>query len=106
MSKNIKNNPRLILNQIKWTEKFDLKKIIIYYLHRGAPENTKSIYGKEIKLIGKSFIETYSAFIPYHRILNMIVELYLIDLNLCINDLLDIMNKSHSSDHIFFLSFH
>ncbi|MCJ2513772.1 MAG: DUF504 domain-containing protein [Candidatus Thermoplasmatota archaeon] len=71
MSKNIKNNPRLILNQIKWTEKFDLKKIIIYYLHRGAPGNTKSIYGKEIKLIGKSFIETYSAFIPYHRILKI-----------------------------------
>jgi hypothetical protein len=35
----------------------------------------------------------------------MIVELYLIDLNLYINDLLDIMIKSHSSDHIFFFKF-
>jgi uncharacterized protein (UPF0248 family) len=71
MSRYIKNNPRLILNQIKWNEKFELEKIIIFYLHRGAPENKKIIYGKEIKLIGKSFIETHSKIIPYHRILKI-----------------------------------
>jgi uncharacterized protein (UPF0248 family) len=71
MSIYIKNNPRLILNQIKWNKKFELEKIIIIYLHRGAPNNTKVIYGEDIKLIGKSFIETYSASIPYHRILKI-----------------------------------
>ena len=67
----IKNNPRLLLNQIKWVRKFDLEKIIIYYLHRGAPKNTKIITGKEIKLIGKSFVETHTSVIPYHRILKI-----------------------------------
>ena len=71
MSNYIKNNPRLILNEIKWTEKFDIDKIIIYYLHRGAPKNTKKIYGKQIKIIGKSFIETNRKCIPYHRILKI-----------------------------------
>ncbi len=71
MSEKIKNNPRLILNQIKWVKKFNLEKIIIYYLHRGAPKNTKIILGKEIKLIGKSFIETNTSAIPYHRILKI-----------------------------------
>lgn len=71
MLKKIKKNPRLILNQIKWTEQFNLEKIIIYYLHRGAPKNTKIIYGKEIKLIGKSFIETNTVILPYHRILKI-----------------------------------
>ena len=71
MLKNIKNNPRLILNRIKWAKKFDLNKIIIFYLHRGALENTKIIYGKDIKLIGKSFIETFNSNIPYHRIIKI-----------------------------------
>ena len=45
MSRIIKNNPRLILNEIKWKEKFDLEKIIIYYLHWGVVDNTKVLFG-------------------------------------------------------------
>ena len=71
ISRIIKNNPRLILNEIKWKEKFDLEKIIIYYLHWGAVDNTKVLFGGEIKLIGKSFIETNSFHMPYHRILKI-----------------------------------
>ena len=71
MLKHIKNNPRLILNEIKWSDKFDLEKIIIYFLNRGSPNNTKIIYGKNIKLITKSFIETNRIIIPYHRILKI-----------------------------------
>jgi len=71
VSRNIKNNPRLILNEIKWTEQFDLEKIIIYYLHRGVVNNTKILSGTEIKLIGKSFIETNRSNIPFHRILKI-----------------------------------
>ena len=71
MAENIKCNPKLILNEIKWTDKFDLNKIIIYYLHRGAPNNIKILNGNEIVIIGKSFIETNSSHIPFHRILKI-----------------------------------
>jgi uncharacterized protein (UPF0248 family) len=71
MLKKIKNNPRLILNQIKWTKKYDLNKIVIFYVHRGSINNTKIIKGKKIKLIGKSFIETINSNIPYHRIIKI-----------------------------------
>jgi uncharacterized protein (UPF0248 family) len=64
----IRNNPRIILNKIRWDNKFDIKKIIITYLHRGAYQNKKIIPGKDIKSIQKSFIETENSMIPYHRI--------------------------------------
>ncbi|HIH29352.1 MAG TPA: DUF504 domain-containing protein [Thermoplasmata archaeon] len=57
---------RDILNKIKWTK--DLKKVTIWYVHRGALHNTKMISGAEIIGIGRSFIETSTAMIPYHRI--------------------------------------
>ena len=62
-------NVREILNEIKWTK--DLKKVTIWYIHRGALNNTKSISGSEITGIGKSFLETITAEIPYHRILKI-----------------------------------
>jgi uncharacterized protein (UPF0248 family) len=71
MIKGKKNIIKDLLNQIKWTKKNDFNKIIIFYLHRGALNNTKIIYGKDIKLIGKSFIETINSSIPYHRILKI-----------------------------------
>jgi uncharacterized protein (UPF0248 family) len=71
MAENIKYNPKIILNEIKWRDKFDLDKIIIYYLHRGSPNNIKMLNGVEIVKIGKSFIETNSSHIPFHRILEI-----------------------------------
>jgi len=66
--------PRLrdLLNEIKWTK--DLNKIEIWYLHRGAPHNTKIIPGTEIISLGKSFLETTTATIPYHRITKIIYD--------------------------------
>jgi uncharacterized protein (UPF0248 family) len=60
---------RDILNKIKWTK--DLKKVTIWYIHRGALHNTKMISGDEIISIGRSFLETTTATIPYHRILKV-----------------------------------
>ena len=62
-------NVRDILNEIKWTK--DLEKIKIWYFHRGALNNTKIISGIEITGIGKSFLETTTATIPYHRIIKI-----------------------------------
>jgi uncharacterized protein (UPF0248 family) len=61
---------RDILNRIKWTK--DLKKVEIWYFHRGALHNTKIVTGSEISGIGRSFLETTSATIPYHRITKII----------------------------------
>ncbi len=67
-------NPRIILNELKWRKKYDIKNAEIFYIHRGAPNNTKKIYGEELLDIGKSFMQTHSGFIPYHRILKITYE--------------------------------
>jgi hypothetical protein len=63
---------RDILNEIKWTK--DLEKAEIWYVHRGAPNDTKILSGKDILNIGKSFIDTTTATIPYHRIFKITYE--------------------------------
>ncbi len=72
MKKGIKRNPRNILNEIKWTK--DLKKAEIWYIHRGAPNDTKIMSGRDIIVIGKSFFDTVNASIPYHRVIKIIYD--------------------------------
>ena len=50
----------------------EIKNAEIWYLHRGAPNDTKIISGEEIVEIGRSFMKTHSASIPFHRILKII----------------------------------
>ena len=59
-------NIRDLLNEIKWTK--NIEKIEVWYRHRGAPNNTKKVGGADIVSIGRSFLETSNATIPYHRI--------------------------------------
>lgn len=61
-------NPKTILNKIKWKENLNFEKTEIWYVHRGAPKDTKIISGGEIKDIGKSFIKTDYGMIPLHRV--------------------------------------
>jgi len=61
-------NSRLILNEIKWKKETNIELVEIWYVHRGAPNDTKIISGKDIIKLGKSFMQTKSAMIPYHRI--------------------------------------
>ena len=70
--KGIKNNPRNILNELKWKKNLDLELAEIWYVHRGAKNDTKIISGKDIIRIGKTFMQTTSAMIPYHRIFKII----------------------------------
>ena len=65
-------NIRDILNKIKWTK--DLGKAEIWYVHRGAPNDTKIISGSEIISIGKSFMGTNTATIPYHRVFKIVYD--------------------------------
>jgi uncharacterized protein (UPF0248 family) len=61
-------NPRDVLNKIKWDKNYDFNFIQIWYIHRGVPNNTKIITGKDVLEIQKTFIKTVSAMIPMHRI--------------------------------------
>jgi uncharacterized protein (UPF0248 family) len=67
-------NPRDILNELKWKKDLDLEKAEIWYIHRGAPNDTKIISGKDVLKIEKSFMKTTSAMIPFHRIFKIIYE--------------------------------
>ncbi len=64
------NDIRNILNGIKWTKK--LEDVRIIYLHRGAKDEKKTIAGTDIVKIKKSYLETKSSTIPYHRILKIV----------------------------------
>ena len=61
---------RDLLNEIKWTKK--LEKTEIWYVHRGAQNDTMILSGADIVSIGRSFLETAAASIPYHRIFKII----------------------------------
>ena len=67
-------NPRDILNELKWKQGFDLGKADVWYIHRGAPNDTKIISGKDIVALEKSFMRTTEAMIPYHRIFKIIYD--------------------------------
>ena len=67
-------NPRYILNEYKWKKNYDINDLEIWYVHRGAPNDTKIISGKDVIKIEKSFMKTTSAMIPYHRIFKIIYK--------------------------------
>jgi uncharacterized protein (UPF0248 family) len=68
------NKIRDILNEIKWQTKYDLKHLSILYIHRGAPNNVKLMQGHEIVSIEKTFVKTFDAMIPHHRILKIMYD--------------------------------
>ncbi len=59
------------LNKLKWCKGFDIKKAEIWYRHRGVPGDVKVLSGKDIVSIGKTFMETKTSIIPYHRVLKI-----------------------------------
>ena len=63
---------RSLLNEIKWTK--DLGKAELWYVHRGAPNDTKILSGNDIVRIEKSSLDTTTATIPYHRIFKILYE--------------------------------
>jgi len=65
---------REILNKAKWDERMDFDQLEVVYLHRGAPNDLKTISGREIVHIGTSFLSLNEAEIPYHRIVKILYE--------------------------------
>lgn len=67
-------SPREILNELKWKQGYSLDLAEIWYLHRGAPNDTMIISGKDVVKLEKSFMQTTSATIPYHRIFKIVYK--------------------------------
>jgi len=63
---------RALLNEVRWTR--DFSKVEVWYRHRGAPNDTMVVRGGEIVGVGRSFLETVSVSIPFHRILKVCYE--------------------------------
>jgi uncharacterized protein (UPF0248 family) len=61
--------PRDVLNRLKWKEGESIDDAIIFYVHRGAPGDSKAITGRDIvKLEGFCFELSTGTCIPYHRV--------------------------------------
>lgn len=63
---------RKILSELKWHPDKALGNAEITYVHRGAPDDTRTIFGRDIIRLERSFfvleIEGEETRIPYHRI--------------------------------------
>lgn len=68
------SNPRDILNELKWKQGYNIERAEIWYVHRGAPNDTKIISGKDIIKLEKSFMKTATSMVPYHRIFKIIYD--------------------------------
>ena len=66
--------PRSLLNCIWWDSRYDFSLVEVFYSHRGAPGDMRSVWGKDMKVLGKSFMETSRGMIPYHRILKIVYK--------------------------------
>jgi uncharacterized protein (UPF0248 family) len=67
-------NPRIVLNELKWKKDYNLDLAEVWYIHRGAANDTKIITGKDIIKLEKSFMQTITAMIPYHRIFKIVYK--------------------------------
>jgi len=74
----LKGKIREILNKIKWMDSDNYSNYIITYIHRGVPNNQKTILFDRIIDITPSFIvfkdenAEENTYIPFHRILKII----------------------------------
>ncbi|MFA5771532.1 MAG: RNA repair domain-containing protein [Thermoplasmata archaeon] len=65
---------REVLNEFKWRNDTDFNKAEIWYIHRGAPNDTMVLSGNNIVELQRSFMKTKTAMIPYHRIFKITYE--------------------------------
>lgn len=61
--------PRDVLNKLKWTEGERIEDAEIFYVHRGAPDNSRSVMGNDIVQLDRFCFELATgSCIPYHRV--------------------------------------
>ena len=61
--------PRDVLNRLKWTEGERVEDAEVFYVHRGAPDNSRSVMGRDILQLDRFCFELGNgSCIPYHRV--------------------------------------
>lgn len=61
--------PRDVLNRLKWAEGENIADAEVFYVHRGAPGDSRSVEGSDIMKLDRFCFETArGACIPYHRV--------------------------------------
>jgi uncharacterized protein (UPF0248 family) len=63
-----------ILDMLRWREGYGLEGAEVWYLHRGAPDDTIVVKGSEISSLGRSFFSTGESEIPYHRVFKVVLR--------------------------------
>jgi len=66
--------PRQVLNELKWKPGMSLDKARITYVHRGAPQDERTIQGSDIIELERSFFVTQESKVPFHRIKRIVYE--------------------------------
>lgn len=70
--------PKDILNELKWHKQKDLTKAEIWYVHRGAVDDTMIVTGSDIRDLEHSFMVVsksgISSHIPFHRIFKIVYD--------------------------------
>jgi uncharacterized protein (UPF0248 family) len=63
--------PREVLNELRWRHD-DLASARVFYVHRGAPDDTRVVGGDQVLRLETSFLvladRRGEAHIPYHRV--------------------------------------
>ncbi len=65
-------HPREVLNEIKWRYSKSLDGVEIWYVHRGAKNDTMVVEGSTVRNIGRGYLELADGLIPYHRIFRIV----------------------------------
>ncbi len=67
--------PRDVLNELKWRFQALGPDVVVWYLHRGAPDDRVAVRGSDIRALHRSFFEVEAplgaTMIPYHRVLRI-----------------------------------
>lgn len=66
------------MNGLKWHH-HALERVRISYVHRGAPDDERTVSGADVVDLGPSFMELRSddampAMVPYHRVLRIVLD--------------------------------
>ncbi len=66
--------PRDVLNELKWRHDA-LEEVLVWYRHRGAPDDERAVGGDKILELGRSFFRVQGpaggTTLPYHRVLRI-----------------------------------
>jgi uncharacterized protein (UPF0248 family) len=64
-----------VMLKLRHDPKYAFEKVTVWYINRGAPNDTSAIEGSNIRLLDRDYMEietdTGVSYIPYHRILRI-----------------------------------